>query len=180
MTTDLQPLIDAREEFLAFVRARVNDSDLAEDVLQSSLLKAVRSAPTLEREDRLIPWFYRILRNAIIDSYRGRDLTDREVPLEPELAEEIEEDSEAYRSACECVLSLIPDLKPEYGHLIEALDIEQRPTETVAAELGITPTNLKVRRHRARQALRRSLEQTCRICAEHHCLDCTCEAAPQV
>ena len=180
MTTDLQPLIDAREDLLAFVRKRVNDPDVAEDILQSSLLKAVRSAPTLERDDRLIPWFYRILRNAIIDSYRARGPSEREVPLEPELAEEIEEDSEVYRAACECVLSLIPDLKPEYGQLIEALDIEQRPTETVAAELGITATNLKVRRHRARQALRRSLEQTCRICAEHHCLDCTCEAAPQV
>jgi RNA polymerase sigma-70 factor (ECF subfamily) len=180
VTTDLQPLIDAREDLLAFVRKRVNDPDLAEDILQSSLLKAVRSAPAVEREDRLVPWFYRILRNAIIDSYRARGSTDREVPLEPELSEELEEDSEVYRVACECVLSLISDLKPEYSQLIEALDIEQRPTEAVAAELGITATNLKVRRHRARQALRRSLEQTCRICAEHHCLDCTCEAAPRV
>ena len=180
MTTDLQPLIDAREELLAFVRARVNDPDLAEDILQTSLLKAVRSAPALEREDRIIPWFYRILRNAIIDSYRARTSADHEVPLEPELAEEIEEDSEVHRAACECVLALIPDLKPEYAHLIEALDIEQRPTDAVAAELGISATNLKVRRHRARQALRRSLEQACRICAEHHCLDCTCEAAPRV
>jgi len=180
MTTELQPLIDARQELLAFVRARVNDPDLAEDILQSSLLKAVRSAPTLEREDRLMPWFYRILRNGIIDSYRTRGAGPLEVPLLPELADEIEEESEVYRAACRCVLSLIPDLKPEYGHLIQALDIEQKPTEAVAADLGITPTNLKVRRHRARQALRRSLEQTCRVCAEHHCIDCTCEAAPRV
>jgi len=180
VTTDLQPLIDSRDELLAFIRARVTDPDLAEDILQSSLLKAVRSAPAHDREDRLVPWFYRILRNAIIDSYRARGATDREVPLEPELADEIEEESDVYRAACECVLSLIPGLKPEYGHLIEALDIQQRPTETVAAELGITPTNLKVRRHRARQALRRSLEQTCRICAVHHCIDCTCETAPRV
>jgi RNA polymerase sigma-70 factor (ECF subfamily) len=102
------------------------------------------------------------------------------VPLDAELAEEIEEESEVYRAACQCVLALIPDLKPEYAQVIEALDIDRRSTEAVAAELGISATNLKVRRHRARQALRRSLEQTCRVCAEHHCIDCTCEAAPRL
>ena len=44
-----------------------------------------------------------------------------------------------------------------------------------ASDLGITPNNLKVRRHRARRALRARLEETCRICAAHGCLDCTCE-----
>jgi hypothetical protein len=28
--------------------------------------------------------------------------------------------------------------------------------------------------------LRESLEATCRICADHGCLDCTCETAPVV
>jgi len=45
----------------------------------------------------------------------------------------------------------------------------------VAKELGITPNNLKVRRHRARQQLRERLEEVCRTCAKHGCLDCSCE-----
>jgi RNA polymerase sigma-70 factor (ECF subfamily) len=28
--------------------------------------------------------------------------------------------------------------------------------------------------HRARQALRRRLEESCGTCAEHACLDCSC------
>jgi RNA polymerase sigma-70 factor (ECF subfamily) len=132
MTADLQPLLDAREEFLAFVRGRINDPDLAEDILQTSLLKAVRNAPTLENEERLVPWFYRILRNAIIDHYRSRASGFPEEPLAPELADEIEVESEAFQDACRCFIALIPDLKPEYRHLIRALDLEGQSTNDVA------------------------------------------------
>lgn len=44
----------------------------------------------------------------------------------------------------------------------------------LAGELGRNANNLRVRHHRARQQLRERLEQTCRLCAKHGCLDCTC------
>jgi RNA polymerase sigma-70 factor (ECF subfamily) len=34
--------------------------------------------------------------------------------------------------------------------------------------------NLKVRLHRGRKQLRERIEQTCRACATHGCLDCIC------
>jgi hypothetical protein len=39
----------------------VADPDLAEDILHDSLLKALQGAPDLRDQDRLVPWFYRIL-----------------------------------------------------------------------------------------------------------------------
>ena len=75
---------------------------------------------------------------------------------------------------CECFRGLIPTLKAEYAELIEALDLGAESPEAAARRLGITSNNLKVRRHRARQALRKRLDETCRSCAEHGCLDCTC------
>ena len=71
------------------------------------------------------------------------------------------------------MLEVVPTLKPEYAAVVEA-DLAGRPTEALAEALGITPNNLKVRRHRAHRALRERLEQTCRVCATHGCLDCTC------
>jgi DNA-directed RNA polymerase specialized sigma24 family protein len=76
---------------------------------------------------------------------------------------------------CECFRELIPTLKPEYAALIERLELAEGDPAEVAGELNISRNNLKVRRHRARQALRERLEQTCRLCAEHACLDCTCK-----
>jgi RNA polymerase sigma-70 factor (ECF subfamily) len=69
---------------------------------------------------------------------------------------------------------LIPTLKPEYADLIQRLDLKGEITDEVAAALDLNANNLRVRHHRARQQLRERLEQTCRMCAKHGCLDCTC------
>ncbi len=121
-----------------------------------------------------MPWFYRIVRNAITDSHRRRPVRERaleryglEVEREAPAPEEV-------AAICQCFQRLLPTLKPEYAALIEAIDLGGAGLQETADELGITPNNLKVRHHRARRQLRERLEQTCRVCAEHGCLDCTC------
>ena len=47
-------LVGARQKFLDYIRKRVADPELAEDILQDSLLRAVRAAPNLRDEARLI------------------------------------------------------------------------------------------------------------------------------
>lgn len=172
-----EQLLGARREFLAFVQRRVSDPDLAEDILQDALLRAVQSVETLRDQDRLVPWFYRILRNAIIDAYRKRDVRQRRTVSLNEELDLPEDPSDADdRTLCECFRDLIPTLKPEYAEVLEAVELGHESTDAAAGRLGITTNNLKVRRHRARQALRERLEETCRACASHGCLDCTCGA----
>ncbi len=165
-------LLESRDRFLAYVRRRVDDPELAEDILQDGLLRALQAAPSPNQEDRLVPWFYRVLRNAIIDAYRRRAVAGRRhVPLDGvDLADEDEDEA----LACACFEPLVATLKPEYAELIRAVELGSETPGAAARRLGVTPNNLKVRRHRARQALRQRLEQTCRTCAEHGCLDCTC------
>ena len=165
-------LLDAREKFLGYIRKRVADPELAEDLLQDSLLRAVQSAPNLRDEDHLVPWFRSILRNAITDAYRRRGVERRYVGDAE--ADDIPDQTEDEAVLCACFEPLVPTLKAEYAELIQALDLAGEAPEATAARLGISPNNLKVRRHRARQALRKRLEETCRTCATHGCLDCTC------
>ncbi len=170
----IEELLRQREKLVAYARSRVADGDLAEDLFQDSLLKALQNAGGLRDEDRLIPWFYRILNNAIADHYRRRDVQARYQALLA-LDNVPEADSDEWARLCECFRELIPTLKPEYGQLIEQLELTEGDPEQVAKRLLISRNNLKVRRHRARQALRQRLEETCRMCAEHACLDCTCK-----
>ncbi len=174
MTTVEEQLATSRAKFLGYIRKRIADPGLAEDILQDSFLKAIRSAPQIGDDEELVRWFYRVLQNAIIDAYRRKAaelnrrmncFADADVAVEPEEQEEI----------CGCMKELIPTLKPEYADVVKAIDIDGEDAEVVSTRLGISRNNLKVRSHRARQALRKRLEETCRMCAEHHCLDCSCK-----
>jgi DNA-directed RNA polymerase specialized sigma24 family protein len=70
---------------------------------------------------------------------------------------------------------LLPTLKPEYSELVQKIDLDGSDPDEVACSLGITRGNLNVRLHRAREALRKSLELSCGACSKHGCLNCTCE-----
>ena len=166
-----------RERFLAFVRSRVAQEGDAEEILQESLLRALQSAEALRSEEKVHAWFYAILRNSITDYHRRRGLdASRLTSAFPDdiAAEEEGEEQEL----CLCFQPLIDTLKPEYAELIQVLDLQGGSPEVLAERLGLSKNSLKVKRHRARQALRRRLEQVCRLCAEHHCVDCTCRPEP--
>lgn len=163
-----------RERLLAFIRSKVSDPVVAEDILQDSLLKAIEAAPDLEDEDKLVSWFYQIVRNAITDHYRRAATASKyEERYAQEADTQIAPEDEAV--ICSCFRELLPTLKDEYRELIEAMELGNEDTKEMADHLGITRNNLKVRRYRARQQLKERLEETCQTCAEHGCIDCTCK-----
>lgn len=166
-------ILSHRTKLVAYISGKVQNADIAEDIVQEGLLKALRSAPDLKEDEKLLPWFYRILQNAIIDEYRkeGRLARRQEAyAIEHSLIMSDEDKS----TVCECFKDLMPSLKPEYAEVLNALDLNEEDPDTVANRLGVTRGNLKVRAHRARQQLKSKLEQTCQMCARHGCLNCTC------
>ena len=178
METDRIKTIDGRllehlNEFVGFARRRIGNPELAADAVQDSLLKALKAADQIRDDENAKAWFYRILRRTIIDLYRRRDARDRALA---ELEHEIDSpaDNEEERVVCACIEGLLPTMTPQYAGLIRQLDLDEESPDTVAASLGISRNNLNVRVHRARQQLKRRLEENCQICAKHGCLDCHC------
>lgn len=180
---DLPPLTDAvtntlvsqHRKFLAFLEKRVESRAIAEEILQNAFMKSIEKKHQLQNDESAVAWFYRLLRNAVIDHYRQRDAQGRALEkhgAEVALGEQMEPEAEA--TICACINDLIPTLKPEYEQLVRAVDLEGKPVNEAAKELGITANNASVRLFRARAQLKKRLETTCRTCAEHGCLDCTC------
>ena len=166
-------LIANLDAFTGFARARVGDPHLATDLVQESLLKAIKSADKPADDEGAVVWFYQILRHSIIDLYRRRDVRDRALNrLQSELAEN--PSTEDTRLICECFKSLLPTLPEQYRTLLQQIDLDGTPAEEVADALHISMNNLTVRLHRARKRLREKLEETCRVCGKHGCLDCSC------
>lgn len=161
------------ETFVAFTRKRVGDPDLARDLVQDSLVKALEAGRKPARGEDTLAWFYRILRRTIIDLYRRRDVRSRALgQLEPSLPVEPTPGDE--RVLCACFRRLLPAVPDRYRELLEAVDLRGEEPAVVARTLGVTRNNLTVRLHRARRHLREALVANCRACSEHGCLDCTC------
>jgi len=168
-------LVDNHREFLAFLQARVSSRATAEEILQSAFVKALEKGGAIRDSESAVAWFYRLLRNALIDHYRHTASAGR--ALEREAAEALLPPEEDLRNAvCACMGTLLPNLKPEYAEVLRRVDLEQAPLASVADALSITTNNATVRLHRARQALKRQLERSCGTCATHGCLDCSCDA----
>ena len=70
-------LVDNHREFLGFLERRLGDRALAEDILQDAFVKSLEKAGDVRDESSSIAWFYRMLRNAVIDHYRRRGTRDR-------------------------------------------------------------------------------------------------------
>ncbi|MBA4149632.1 MAG: RNA polymerase sigma factor [Verrucomicrobia bacterium] len=171
-------LIENLEQFTAFARSRVNSPEMAADIVQESLLKALKSADQLREDENVVAWFYKILRHSIIDLYRRTGVKDRALELiKAESDANLSE--EETNAICKCLDGLIPTLKPEYGALIRQIDLSGEPLDKVARALNITTNNLNVRLHRARHQLKERLEQTCQMCSKHGCLNCTCDSPDQ-
>lgn len=168
-------LIDQRKQFLRFVENRVSSHAIAEDIIQAAYIRAMEKASTLHKDDSAVAWFYRILRNAVIDHYRHRAAEDRALEQwAKDLITETQPDSATQKIVCHCIKNILSTLKPTYSEVIREVDLGEGSIETFARKSGITPGNAAVRAHRARQALKKQLIQTCRTCAKHGCIDCTC------
>jgi RNA polymerase sigma-70 factor (ECF subfamily) len=64
---------------LNYVRLRVEDGELAQDLTAATFERAVTAQHTLRRREAFGAWLFRIARNVVAGYYRGRQ---RSVPLE--------------------------------------------------------------------------------------------------
>jgi RNA polymerase sigma factor (sigma-70 family) len=174
----LHSLLDLRRQFLAFVQRRVDDRALAEDILQGAYTRALESGSELRENESAVAWFYRILRNAIIDHHRRR--TTESAALDRwarELEATTAPEPTLRETTCQCIAKALEQMTLAYASLLREVDLEEVSLADYARAHEITPGNAAVRAHRARTALRKQLMQCCGTCADHGCLDCMCRAA---
>jgi len=165
-------LVASHRDFLAFVERRVRDRALAEEIVQDALVKSLER--TDEIRESAIGWFYRVLRNAIIDRARRAHVQQGRLDALAAEHEATQDDGELHDVVCRCVGVLVETLKPEYSDALRRIDVEGVPVKDYAAQAGISASNAGVRVFRAREALRKQVARACGTCATHGCLDCTC------
>lgn len=171
----VERLVANHRMFLEFLERRVGDRALAEDILQDAFVRGLARIEQLRDDESVVAWFYRTLRNAVIDHHRrgasaGRGLDGFARELEAHDAPTLELGD----VACKCIDRLAASLDPKYADALEHIEVQGQAVKDYAAAIGITPNNAAVRVFRAREALRREVARSCGTCAEHGCIDCTC------
>lgn len=169
-------LVANHRRFLAFLERRVGSREIAEDILQDAFVRGLARADQVRGEESATAWFYRLLRNAVVDHWRRRAAERRAADRAGAEREWTTPgpDGEMLDEVCACATSLLDTLKPEYAEALRRVDLGGAGVKAFAADAGITANNASVRLHRAREALRRQLAASCGTCAEHGCLDCSC------
>ena len=170
-------LVANHREFLSFLQSRVGSRAVAEDILQDAFVRGIGKIGDLRDDESAIAWFYRLLRNAIIDRHRRDAAAGRRLDaFAAELDDAVEPAPELRGAVCQCVARLADTLKPEYADALRRIELDGVAVKDYAVEAGITSGNAAVRVYRAREALRKQVARSCGTCADHGCLECTCGA----
>jgi RNA polymerase sigma-70 factor (ECF subfamily) len=169
--------IDNYSDYLFnYAAVRVNDSDLAKDLVQDTFFAGLKSAKNFQGKSTERTWLVSILKRKIIDHYRkinskkgqaevrmnfyndgeneGNWIEER-VPQSWDNQSEKDIENKELRSQLDICINKLPE---KYAMVFRMKTIQEFETEEICKELDITASNLWVIIHRARTQLRKCME----------------------
>jgi RNA polymerase sigma-70 factor (ECF subfamily) len=179
---DNAELTQIRRDMIKFAQLQLRDAALAEDVVQEALAAALSSAKEFAGRSAMKTWVFAILKNKIVDQIRQQSRTSNISSF----SSEEESMDETFESLFKANAHWAPDSRPAgWGNPEETLrqqrffevfdaclkhlpentarvfmmrEFLEFETSEVCEQLSITTSNCNVILHRARNGLRRCLE----------------------
>ncbi len=158
---------------LSVARRFLRDEEEARDAVQECFLSAYRALDRFDQGSRLSTWLHRIVINACLMRLRTRrrkpeDSIEELLPQFQADGHQVRHPTPEWEGSAETLLAqaetraivraAIDSLPDSYRSVLLSRDIEELSTEEAARSLGLTTNAIKIRLHRARQALRALLE----------------------
>ncbi|MGZ0017593.1 sigma-70 family RNA polymerase sigma factor [Yeosuana sp. AK3] len=170
--------IDLYADYLFnYTISRVNDREIAQDLVQDTFLAALKSMKNFKGEANERTWLISILKRKIIDYYRKINSNkgkaeiritsnnDSETDgdwLEERVADPLDktaEDTMQNTELGEAIFNCLAKLPEKQAEVFRMKTIEGIETEDICNELNITASNLWVIIHRARTAMASCLKE---------------------
>jgi RNA polymerase sigma-70 factor, ECF subfamily len=173
--------IDTHRGYLLRVaRLQLRDTDVAEDVVQETLLAALSARDGFSGRSSVRTWLTGILRHKIVDAIRQKQRSplvaaafDEETDLDsfdplftddgawqaPPADWGDPENALSRREFMEVLARCLERLPPATARVFTMREILELDSDEICKELTITPNNLWVILYRARMSLRQCLEQ---------------------
>jgi RNA polymerase sigma-70 factor, ECF subfamily len=156
METSFENLIESHRPALerAALKFCHGDFDLAQDMVQDTLVKALKNAERFQAGTNLRAWLMRILYNTVMSVYRHRQVA-RENPYPEGFDPEVNNPTDLEVS--DEVHQAVSDLPEDYRKVFLMAALEDSPYQEIAEKLGIPVGTVMSRLWRARQTLQRRL-----------------------
>lgn len=156
-----------KQSLLAYLRSKLNDHDLAEDIVHEAFVRAIDTHESFPIKD-LNAWLRRVVHNTLVDHYRYKAKYDYQHTGDfySESANEDESEhvsEEVHHIFAQFVRPFVDTLAPKYSQTIVLKDYEGKTIRAIAAELNISQSAVKSRLARARKQLKTQLQKCCEI-----------------
>lgn len=151
----------------SFLRQRVSDEQLAEDLLQETFLRIHKRMAQLDDQQRITSWVFQIARNLVVDHYRSKARTQGE-PLLDEPASTADEDRNLNEMVSGWLPVMIAQLPDRYREAVELYEMKGLAQQEIADRLQISLSGAKSRIQRGREKLGSMLFDCCTFDRDKH------------
>lgn len=141
----------------------VGDATVAKDLVQETLLAAIKGLDTFDGRSEVRTWIIGILSHKVLDHFRRARRWDV-VELDEDTSRLLEpsrktpEGDLSNQQALDVLERALRSLPEKERMAVVLCDVEGLSREEVCNALEVSPTHLRVLLHRARHRLRKSLE----------------------
>lgn len=176
-------------KIVGYVRRFVGGLD-AEDATQEVFVKISQALDRFRGESSLATWIYRIATNTALDRVRKtsshKTIQLSEEVLMPSETDSIPRDNEPRldtvlirKDMNQCIRGLVNELPENYRTVLVLSDLEGFTNAEIGDVLGISLETVKIRLHRARLALKKSMDRACELYHDER-NELSCDRKPSV
>ncbi len=154
---------DSHRQVLGYFRRRLSNANDAEDLAQETMLRMVRTLPSLRTRDRLQPWIFRIARGVLADYWKAK-LRTAESALDVEALPVTDSaTANAEKELVGCLELFTGRLPERYREAVELSEYGELPHREIAKRLGLSVSGVKSRVQRGREQLKLLVLECCAV-----------------
>lgn len=146
-----------------YLRARVRDHAVADDILQEALVQFWRKLDTLRDEGAAGAFLRQIVRRKLVDVHRRKALELPADTLEAAAPEDDFGELELTAALADYLPTAIGALPDAYRDVLRAVDLKGVTQKAFAKTQGLPYSTVKSRYRRARQLLRAEVDACCEV-----------------
>jgi RNA polymerase sigma-70 factor (ECF subfamily) len=171
-------LVASAREFSRFLEDEVGSRAVSHELLREAFGRGPHNVAVLNSRESAISWFYRLLRNAVIDQPRSEGSSEpRFAAFRASIEQQLEPGVALASAIRRYVGGLLGLLESDHAAALRNVELDGASIDDYAEASGISKNVAGVRVSEARAALRRRVVSSSGICMTHGRWNCTCGLA---